>query len=78
MRFRSITLLGAIVAVGLADAALAQERELRAISAFAEQTNYTRGLVSFIERVNEAGKGSLRIRFVGGPKAMPPFEVALR
>ena len=75
MRFRSITLLGAIVAGGLADAALAQERELRAISAFAEQTNYTRGLLSFIERVNEAGKGSLRIRFVGGPKAMPPFEV---
>jgi TRAP-type C4-dicarboxylate transport system substrate-binding protein len=75
MRLGSIALMSAIVAAVLADPALAQERELRAISAFAEQTNYTRGFLSFIDRVNEAGKGSLRIRFIGGPKAMPPFEV---
>ena len=75
MRLGSIALMSALVAAVLADPALAQERELRAISAFAEQTNYTRGFLSFIERVNEAGKGNLRIRFVGGPKAMPPFEV---
>src|ERR1700727_254145 len=29
----------------------------------------------FIERVNEDGKAVLRINYVGGPKAMPPFEV---
>jgi TRAP-type transport system periplasmic protein len=75
MHLGSIALISAIIAAVLADAALAQERTLRAISAFAEQTNYTRAFLSFIERVNEAGKGSIQIRFVGGPKAMPPFEV---
>jgi TRAP-type C4-dicarboxylate transport system substrate-binding protein len=72
----SIAFLSALTAMAaLADPAAAQATTLRAISAFAEQTNYTRGFLSFIERVNERGKGSLQIRFLGGPKAMPPFEV---
>jgi TRAP-type transport system periplasmic protein len=74
MRLGSIA-ISAIIATVLANAAAAQDMTLRAISAFAEQTNYTRAFMSFIERVNDAGKGSIQIRFVGGPKAMPPFEV---
>lgn len=53
----------------------AQETTLRAVSAFAEKTTYSRGFERFIERVNETGKGVIRINYIGGPKAMPPFEV---
>jgi len=74
MRFRAL----ALAALGLALAASpsrAQEVTLKAIAGFAEQTAYTKGFVQFIERVNAAGKGTLKINFIGGPKAMPPFEV---
>ncbi len=56
-------------------AAQTQETTLRAVSAFAENTEYVRKLEGFIKQVNAEGKGSLQINFIGGPKAMPPFEV---
>jgi TRAP-type C4-dicarboxylate transport system substrate-binding protein len=55
--------------------AVGAEVTLRAVSAFAEKTTYSRPFELFIERVNEAGKGVLQINYIGGPKAMPPFEV---
>src|SRR6202040_3432667 len=55
--------------------AVGAEVTLRAVSAFAEKTTYSRPFELFIERVNEDGKGVLRINYIGGPKAMPPFEV---
>jgi TRAP-type mannitol/chloroaromatic compound transport system substrate-binding protein len=48
---------------------------LRAISAFTEKTTYSSGIERFIDRVNAAGKGLVQINYIGGPKAMPPFEV---
>ena len=48
---------------------------LRAVTAFAEKTTYSRGFEKFIERVNAEGKGKIQINYIGGPKAMPPFEV---
>ena len=59
----------------LANAAAAQEVTLRAVTAFAEKTTYSRPFERFIDRVNTDGKGLLRINYIGGPKAMPPFEV---
>jgi TRAP-type transport system periplasmic protein len=56
-------------------AASAEEVTLRAISAFIEKTTYSSGVERFVERVNEAGKGIVQINYIGGPKAMPPFEV---
>jgi TRAP-type transport system periplasmic protein len=53
----------------------AQEVTLRAVSAFAEKTTYSRGFEKFIDRVNADGKGVIQINYIGGPKAMPPFEV---
>src|SRR5712675_954867 len=53
----------------------AQGTQLRAVSAFAENTEYVRKLESFIKEVNAEAKGGLSITFIGGPKAMPPFEV---
>jgi TRAP-type C4-dicarboxylate transport system substrate-binding protein len=59
---------------GSIQSASAQEVTLRAVSAFAEKTTYSRGFELFIERVNKDGKGVLQINYIGGPKAMPPFE----
>ena len=53
----------------------AQETTLRVVSAFAENTQYVKNLMPFIQKVNAEGKGSLQLNFIGGPKAMPPFEV---
>ncbi|MGH6816311.1 MAG: TRAP transporter substrate-binding protein DctP [Hyphomicrobiaceae bacterium] len=53
----------------------AQETTLKAVTSFAEKTFYSRGFERFLEKVNADGKGLIRITYVGGPKAMPPFEV---
>src|SRR5260370_4960096 len=61
--------------LALAHAAAAQEVTLKAITAFAEGTTYSRPFERFIARVNQDGKGLVQINYIGGPKAMPPFEV---
>jgi TRAP-type transport system periplasmic protein len=53
----------------------AQETTLRVVSAFAENTQYVKNLMPFIQQLNAEGKGRLQLNFIGGPKAMPPFEV---
>jgi len=58
-----------------AGATNAEEVTLKGITAFAEQTFYSRGFEKFIAKVNADGKGIIQINYVGGPKAMPPFEV---
>jgi TRAP-type C4-dicarboxylate transport system substrate-binding protein len=67
--------LGLIAATLVCSPILAQEVTLRAVTAFAEKTTYSRGFEKFIERVNAEGKGVVQINYIGGPKAMPPFEV---
>ena len=69
---KSIGLLALALAPGLVQA---QEVTLRAVSALAENTTYVKNLLPMIERLNAEGKGRLQINFIGGPKAMPPFEV---
>jgi TRAP-type C4-dicarboxylate transport system substrate-binding protein len=59
----------------VAQAATADEITLKAITAFAENTTYSKPFERFIQRVNESGKGLVHINYIGGPKAMPPFEV---
>ena len=74
---RRIVLAAALVALAHAAAtqASAQEVTLKAITAFAENTTYSRPFEHFIAHVNEDGKGLIHINYIGGPKAMPPFEV---
>lgn len=72
------TFLGAALAAPglvLARSAAAQEITLRAVSAFAEGTAFSRPFEAFMARVNEEGRGRIRISFIGGPRAMPVFEV---
>jgi TRAP-type transport system periplasmic protein len=53
----------------------AQEVTLRAVSAFAEGTQFSKNFERFIEKVNKDGKGIVQINYIGGPRAVPPFEV---
>ncbi|MGV3493970.1 MAG: TRAP transporter substrate-binding protein DctP [Ramlibacter sp.] len=65
----------AVLALGTAAGAFAQETTLRLVSAFAENGIYVQRLQPWINKFNAEGKGVLQINFIGGPKAMPPFEV---
>jgi len=69
------TLLAALAAVLTASAAPAQEVTLRAVSSFAEGTEFSKNFERFIEKVNNDGKGVIKINYIGGPRAVPPFEV---
>jgi TRAP-type C4-dicarboxylate transport system substrate-binding protein len=68
-----------LICIGVAAAmpllAQAQEVTLRVVSAFAENTTYVKNLEGMIKALNASGKGTLQLNFIGGPKAMPPFEV---
>src|SRR5262244_3878397 len=75
MRGRMGVALAASLWLASAMAAAAEEVTFKAISAFAEKTFYSRGFERFIDKVNADGKGQVQISYVGGPKAMPPFEV---
>ncbi len=70
------TLFGALLALALGHtAASAQEVTLRAVSSFAEGTQFSKNFERFVEKVNADGKGVVQINYIGGPRAMPPFEV---
>src|SRR5216117_2004103 len=58
-----------------AGAAQAQEVTLRVVSAFPENQFYVKRTIDWIEKINKEGKGTLQINFIGGPKAIPTFEV---
>src|SRR4249920_426180 len=65
------------IALAAAAPALAQAQEvtLKLVSAFPENQFYVKRTVDWIEKVNKEGKGVLQINFIGGPKAIPTFEV---
>ncbi|MBC7802970.1 MAG: TRAP transporter substrate-binding protein DctP [Candidatus Parcubacteria bacterium] len=64
-----------VAATAIPALAHAQEVTLRLVSAFAENTTYVKDLEPMMKKLNAEGKGVLQINFIGGPKAMPPFEV---
>jgi TRAP-type C4-dicarboxylate transport system substrate-binding protein len=71
----SLTLgLGAAFAA-LSLPALAQEVTLRGVTSFAQGTTFSRPWEAFVEHVNEIGEGVVQIDYIGGPEAVPPFEV---
>lgn len=63
-----------VLALVAGAAAQAQEATLRLVSAFAENGIYVQRLQPWIQKFNAEGKGTLQIQFIGGPKAIPPFE----
>ena len=77
MHVRSLS--GAAIVFGLLgfglSPAFAQEMTLRAVTSFAEGTQFSKNFERFIEKVNADGKDVVKINYIGGPRAMPPFEV---
>jgi len=55
--------------------AVADEVTLRGVTAFAKGTTFSRPFEAFVEMVNANGKGVVQINYVGGPEAVPPFEL---
>jgi TRAP-type C4-dicarboxylate transport system substrate-binding protein len=65
-----------IVALACAPlAAQAQEATFKLVSAFAETATYVKHMTPWIQKFNAEGKGVAQINFIGGPKAIPTFEV---
>src|SRR5213592_2556139 len=69
------TLIAGLAAILTVSTASAQEATLRAVSAFAEGTEFSKNFERFVEKVNADGKGLIKINYIGGPRAVPPFEV---
>src|SRR5688572_27105604 len=53
----------------------AQETTYKLVSAFAENATYVKHMLPWIQKFNAEGKGVAQINFIGGPKAIPTFEV---
>ncbi|MFO1352942.1 MAG: TRAP transporter substrate-binding protein DctP [Gammaproteobacteria bacterium] len=69
-----ITLL--ILAAGAGAGSLAEEITLKAVSAFADGTTFSKNFQRFADKVNETGKSKLQINYLGGgEKVMNPFEL---
>ena len=68
-------LVAGLAAALMASTVSAQEVTLRAVSSFAEGTEFSKNFERFIEKVNADGKGLIKINYIGGPRAVPPFEV---
>jgi len=73
--FRSFAAALAAAALLAALPAAAQEVVLRAVTSFQPGTAFSRPFEAFVEKVNAEGKGLVRINLIGGPSAVPPFEV---
>ncbi|CAM5490088.1 TRAP transporter substrate-binding protein DctP [Eoetvoesiella caeni] len=54
---------------------LAQEVTLKAVSSFTPNTFFSQHFEMFVKKVNDEGKGLVQINYIGGPSAVPPFEV---
>jgi TRAP-type C4-dicarboxylate transport system substrate-binding protein len=67
--------LAAVAVAAIPGAALAQEVTLKLVSAFPETATYVKHMTPWIQKFNAGGKGIAQINFIGGPKAIPTFEV---
>ena len=70
--FGTALMASALLLPGVAQA---QEVTLRGVTSFAEGTQFSKNFERFIEKVNKDGKGVIQINYIGGPRAIPPFEV---
>jgi TRAP-type transport system periplasmic protein len=65
----------ALATTAATNLATAQEVTLKAVTSFAEKTQFSKNFERFIDKVNADGKCVVQINYIGGPRAMPPFEV---
>ncbi len=72
---RRLLLAGAVLALCTVTTSQAQQVTLRGVNTFQEGTAFAKPFEDFIKKVNADGKGIIQINYIGGPKAMPPFEI---
>jgi TRAP-type C4-dicarboxylate transport system substrate-binding protein len=53
----------------------AQAVELKVASSFPRNSIWETGFFMFVDRVNERGKGKVKLNYVGGPEAIPAFQL---
>ncbi|MEW2914859.1 TRAP transporter substrate-binding protein DctP [Leisingera sp. JC11] len=76
MTIRTLAAAALLGAASLAAAsAQAGEVTLKAVTAFATGTTFSRDFEAFVDWVNENGEGVVQIDLLGGPEAVPPFEL---
>jgi len=75
MKFNATFAAALIAATAFGPAATAEEVTLRAVSAFNLGTTFSREFEAYTNWINENGKGVVQIEIVGGPEAVPPFEL---
>ncbi|MFY0309988.1 TRAP transporter substrate-binding protein DctP [Leisingera sp. D0M16] len=76
MTIRTLSAAAILGASSLAAAsAQAGEVTLKAVTAFATGTTFSRDFEAFVDWVNENGEGVVQIDLLGGPEAVPPFEL---
>ena len=70
------TPLAAVLTLALSVGAQAEEVTLKAVSAFADGTTFSKNFQRFVDQVNASGQGVLQINYLGGGgKVMSPFEL---
>lgn len=75
MKTSNLISAAALATFAFGAAASAEEVTLRGVSAFNLGTAFSREFESFVDWINENGKGVVQIQLVGGPEAVPPFEL---
>mgnify|MGYP003109987007 FL=1 len=65
----------AVATIFAAGSASADEVVLRAVNAFQPGSVVAKPFERFVEHVNKEGKGLVQINLIGGPSAIPPFEL---
>src|SRR5688500_19742815 len=53
----------------------AQQDIIRLVSALPDNATYVKHMMPWIQKFNADGRGVAQINFIGGPKAIPTFEV---
>ncbi|MGD9951043.1 MAG: TRAP transporter substrate-binding protein DctP [Burkholderiales bacterium] len=72
---RILTILVGTAMAGYATLSHAEGTTLRVVSAFAENSLFFKNFEQFMAKVNAEGAGTLHLKYIGGPSALPPFEV---
>ena len=73
-RSRFSTACFALLALVMSTAPSAQEVELKAATPWARNFFLSRSFQGYVDKLNAAGKGVVRINYIGGPEAVPATE----
>lgn len=71
---KKIILSGLVAGLSLISSIAQAEDKVTAVHAFPKTLIYTKSFLSFVDKVNEAGKGVVQIEVRGGPEAIGMFQ----